>query len=239
MKRAAITIAIVLATLVPAAPAAAARGVAADFAADCNDDGLVTVAGVQKFIGGSATIDRDCIVGLETGATLVLRDVELSGAGNLVAISSPDHTTLKVINSVIKVAGALEWTAGCCAGDQLVPENDGTVIVKNSTMVGDSLQLIASFDWPNGKVVVRNSTLEGTGRFGVQIRASDLSGSDGIVRVVDSAISSGGDVVIATGTDGLTVARRDTLSATGTVTITTGRRGICRSSGHTPPTPCT
>jgi hypothetical protein len=239
MKRVAVLIAVVVASLIPAAPAAAARGVAGDFAADCNDDGIVTVSGVQKYVGGSGTIVGDCIVGLDTGATLVFRDVELSGTGNLVAISSPDHTTLKVIGSVIKVAGALELTAGCCAGDQLVPENDGTVIVKNSTLAGDSLQLIASFDWPSGKVVVRNSTLEGSGRLGVQVRASNLAGSDGVVRVLDSSITSGGDVWIATGTDGLTVARRDTFSAAGAVTISTGTGGSCRSSGHTPPTACT
>lgn len=239
MKRVAVLIAALIASLVPAAPAAAARGTAEDFAKDCNDDGFVRIPGVQKYIGGSGSLDRDCIVVLQPGGTVVFRDVDVSGVGNLVAISSPDRTTVKVLNSTIKVAGALELTAGCCAGDQLVPENDGTVIVKNSTLIGESLQLVASFDWPNGKVVVRNSKLEGTGIQGVQIRASDLVGVDGQVRVVDSSISAGGDVVIRTGTTGLTVARRDTFSSSGRVIITTGRGGICRSSGHTPATPCT
>jgi len=239
MKRVAVLIAVLIASLVPAAPAAAARGTAEDFAKDCNDDGFVRISGVQKYIGGSGSLDRDCIVVLQPGGKVVFRDVEVSGVGNLVAISSPDRTTVKVLNSTIKVAGALELTAGCCAGDLLVPENDGTVIVKNSTLAGDSLQLIASFDWPNGKVVVRNSILAGTGSLGVQIRASDLGGSEGIVRVVDSSIAAGGDVLIRTGKDGLTVARRDTFSAAGSVIITTGAGGICRSSGHTPATPCT
>lgn len=238
MKRFAILIALLVASIVPAAPAAAALGTAADFAADCNDDGFVRIARAQRYIGGSGEVERDCIIVLQPGGRLVFREVKISGTGNIVAISSPDRTTIKVVDSTIKVAGALELTAGCCAGDQLVPENDGTVIVRNSTLAGESLQLIASFDWPNGRVVVRNSILEGSGPFGVQIRASDAVGTNGEVRVADSSIMAGGDLWIRTGTDGLTIARRNTLRVAGTTVITTGPGGTCRSSANAPPNPC-
>ena len=239
MKRLVLLLALLSLSTLSVAPAGAAVGAAADFAADCNAGGVVTIAGVQKYVGGSAVLSGDCVVALRPGARLVFRNVELSGAGNLVAISSPDHTTIKVIDSTIKVNGFLELTAGCCAGDGDVPENDGTVIVKNSTLVGQSVLLIASFDWPNGTVIVRNSILDGSGSGGVQIRASDLGGSDGLARVVDSEIASGGDLEIRTGSTGLTVARRNQFTAAGAITISTASSGICRSSANVPTVRCT
>lgn len=227
------------AALVLTVPAGATTATAADFAADCADDGRVDITGVRRFAGGSAVVTADCSIVFEAGATLVFRRVDITGTGNIVAISSPERTTLKVLDSTIAAAGALELTTGCCAGDQLVPEYAGRVVVRNSTLSGSSVQLLASFDWERGRVVVDGSTLIGTGPLGVQVRASDLGGTRGIVKVSDSTIVSGGDILIRTGSKGRTDTRRTTFDASGAVEITTGRNGSCRATGHTPPTPCT
>ncbi|MCP4305023.1 MAG: hypothetical protein GY788_09150 [bacterium] len=225
--------------LLAPSPASAAPLTAADFAADCNTDGRLDVSGTQRYVGGSGVIVADCIVVHEAGATLVLRNVDLSAGGNIVAISSLEDATIKVVDSTIVARGALELTAGCCAGDELVPDDNGTVIVKRSTLTAVTIQLMSSFDGLNGRVVVRNSTLDATGALGVQIRASDLSGADGSLRLIDSTITSAGDILVRTGTTGRTVARRNTLNGLGTTTIATGVSGSCVSVGNTPAVACT
>lgn len=222
-----------------AAPAQAAPLDAADFAAQCNSTGLITVTGTQIYRGGSGTITGDCAIALAPGATLVLRNVDLTSAGNLAAVSSREGTTIRVANSSIVAAGALELTAGCCAGDATVPERDGTVVVRRSTLVAESLQLVASFDYPNGRVVVRSSSLTATGTAGIQIRASDLGGSDGIIRLVGSALASAGDVLVRTGSGGRTVVRRNTFSVSGAITVSAGAAGSCVTAANTPPVACT
>ncbi|MGI9624975.1 MAG: hypothetical protein ACR2PK_19265 [Acidimicrobiales bacterium] len=209
-------------------PATAAPQTAADFAADCNADGFVEVSGNQRYVGGSGVLDKPCAVVMEPGAKLVLRRVELTGVG-LVAISSPARTTVKVVDSSITMSGPLELTAGCCAGDSEVPEQKGRVVVRRSDLSGTSVQLIASFDWPKGRVLVTRSTIEATGTLGIQIRASDLAGDKGRVTVRRSSLASAGDLQIETGSNGYTKIRRSSASATGTTLVTTGAGGICQS----------
>lgn len=224
--------------LLAPSPASAAPLTAADFAADCNADGRLDVSGTQRYVGGSGLITVDCIIVHDAGAKLVLRGVDLDAVGNIVAISSLEDATIKVIDSTIRAGGALELTAGCCAGDDLVPDDNGTVIVKRSSLTGMTIQLMSSFDGLNGRVVVRQSTLDATGSLGVQIRASDLAGTDGQIRLIDTTITSAGDILIRTGTDGRTVARRNNLNGLGVTTISTGTGGSCRSVGNTPAVAC-
>lgn len=219
-------------------PATAAPLTAADFAADCNADGRLDVSGRQRYVGGSGTIAADCIIVHEAGATLVLRGVDLTAVGNIVAISSLEDATIKVVDSTITAGGALELTAGCCAGDDLVPDDNGTVIVKRSSLTGVTIQLMSSFDGLSGRVVVRQSTLEATGSLGVQIRASDLGGANGAVRLADSTITSAGDILVRTGSTGRTIARRNTLNSLGVTSISTGVGGSCVSAGNTPAVAC-
>ena len=229
MRRFSVIMAVMVATLLQATAVSAAPGSAGDIAADCNDDGVVTVYGTERYIGGVGTITRDCNVNLTAGAKLVLRNVTLTSTGSLAAISSPPGTTIKVLDSTITAAGSLELTAGCCAGEPF--EVDGTVIVRRSDLSGSSLQILASFGATNGRAVVAESTLTASGAFGVQVR----TGPDGLTRVRDSVISSGGDVWLASAGD--TRARRNTLSAAGTVTIEGGVS--CASIANTPAVPCT
>jgi hypothetical protein len=219
-------------------PASAARQDAADFAADCNDDGVVEVDGRQRYVGGTGVLAGDCSVHLATGARLTLRRVNLSGPGNLVAISSPANTTIRVIKSTIVVDGALELTAGCCSGEGDGSERNGRVVVRRSTLSGKSVQLLASFDDPNGRVVVRRSRLTATGELGIQIRAGDLGGENGRVRVRRSILDSGGPLQIRTGTDGRTAVRRNRASFVGEADVSTGENGRCISRRNKPELPC-
>lgn len=226
-------------TLLAAAPASAGpRQSAGDFAADCNDDGQVTVDGRQVYRGGSGSLDGLCSVVMEPGAALVFRNVAIDGVGGLVAISSPADTTIRVIRSSFAIDGPLELTAGCCAGEGDGSERKGRVVVKRSTLEADSIQLLASFDDPDGRVVVRRSSLTATGELGVQLRASDLAGSDGLVRVHRSEIDSAGDLRISTGASGRTVVRRTTAVSVGEAELSTGEGGRCVVRRSTPDFPC-
>lgn len=226
-------------TLLAAAPATAGpRQSAGDFAADCNDDGQVIVDGRQVYRGGSGSLDGLCSVVMEPGAALVFRNVAIDGVGGLVAISSPADTTIRVIRSTIVIDGPLELTAGCCAGEGDGSERNGRVVVRRSTLEADSIQLVASFDDPDGRVVVRRSSLTATGELGVQLRASDLAGSDGLVRVHRSEIDSAGDLQISTGTSGRTVVRSTTAISVGEAEISTGEGGRCSVRRSTPDFPC-
>lgn len=236
MKRLTIFAALALAAVAPMASAIAAPSDAADFAADCNADGRIDVTGRDRFVGGAGALVGDCSVVLEPGATLVLRELELTGSGNLVAISSPEETTIRVVDSVIDVAGFLELTAGCCAGDEGVPEQDGTVVVKRSTLRAAGILLSASFDWPNGRVLVRSSHLEARSS-GITVGASDVAGTNGTARVVESTLRATHPVAISTGSLGRTIAKVNSFFAP-TVTIETGTGGLCRSVGNTPAVPC-
>ena len=200
MKRLTVFAALALTAVLPAASALAAPSDAADFAADCNADGRIDVAGTDRYVGGAGALVGDCSVVLDPGATLVLREVELTGSGSLVAISSPEETMIRVVDSVIDVAGFLELTAGCCAGDTEVPEQDGTVAVKRSTLRAAGILLSASFDWPNGRVLVRSSHLEARSS-GITVGASDIAGSNGTARVVENRLTAVGPVAISTGSD--------------------------------------
>ena len=260
MRRLFIFIAVVALIAVFVPSASAARLTAADFATDCNTDGVVVVSGTQRYVGGAGDIKGDCSITLEPGAKLVLRNAEITSSGSLVAISSPAETTIRIVRSSITVAGALELTAGCCSGEGDGSEADGKVVVRRSTLAGSSVQLVASFDDPDGKVSVRRSSITATDG-DIQIRASDLAGTDGRVRVKRSQLTAAGDLQISTGQDGRTRVLRSQLTAAGDLQITsgdagrtrvvgneasiegsvevsTGEDGRCRSRRNTPDLPC-
>jgi len=238
-----------------------------DFVLDCGD-GVVNVVGTQRYIGGAAVLAGTCIVVPEPGATLVLRGVTLSGPGDLIATTgttSGADVTLKVVDSDITLGGFVEFAAGAAAGDPGVPEQNGTVIIRNSTVSGAGVLATASFDWPGGRVVIRDSVVTATAG-NLTVAASELVGTDGVVRVANSTLQASGDLTIRTGTDapsgnnGLTRIVKSTLDAGNAtlvdsgpngrtivrataipgspVTITTGAGGFCRTVGLIPPIAC-
>jgi hypothetical protein len=117
-----------------------------------------------------------------------------------------------------------------------VPEQDGTVAVKRSTLRAAGILLSASFDWPDGRVLVRSSDLEAR-RSGITVGASDVAGSDGTVRVVASTLRAVEPVVISTGSLGRTIVKANSFFAP-TVTVESGAGGRCRSVGNTPAVAC-
>ena len=237
MRRLFIFIAVVALIAAFAPSASAARLTAADFAADCNADGVVEVSGTQRYVGGSGAIKGDCTITMEPGSKLVLRNASITSTGSLVAISSPADTKIRIIRSSITVAGALELTAGCCSGEGDGSESDGKVVVRRSHLVAASVQLVASFDDANGKVSVRRSSITATDG-DIQIRASDLAGTEGHVRVKRSQLTAAGDLQIRTGEAGKTRVVRNVAAIEGSVEVSTGEDGHCRSRRNTPELPC-
>ncbi len=238
MKRS-IIVATVTALLVAALPlvASAARVDAAAFAADCNDDSLVTVSGTLQVRGGSGMIATDCVVVIDDGSRLFFRDANLScGVGcSLVVGASGEGSTVKVVRSTINVTGPLLISAGCCSGGEN-PESRGSVKVVDSALTGSSVEVSASVATDGGRVVVRRSKLSATGPFGLSISTF----TDGRTTVVGNTLNSAGDIDVRSGfgTPGNTKARNNEFNASGTVTITaTG--GSCVSTGNTPAVPCT
>lgn len=231
----------VLSALVIGGGSTSAAGTnAAAFAADCNANGTVEVAGVLRVVGGTGVLTRNCIITLDAGEKLVFRGVDLTGTGFVVTTSSPSgaDTTVKVIKSSIDMSGPLQLSPGAVAGGTEVPDADATVVVRRSTLSAASIDLSASLDWARGRVVVVDSNLIVPAGLGtVQISASMGGGTDGVARVVDSTISTAGDVTIQSGDAGRTVVRRSAVSGA-SVTVTTGAGGVCRTVSNTPALIC-
>lgn len=238
MKRLFFSIAVIAMVATGATPAGAAPDTAADFAADCNADGLLQVSGNQRYRGGTGGLVGPCVITMEVGSRLVLRGVTLTGDSSLAILGSLADTTVEVVDSTIEMDGSLELTAGCCAGDSEVPEQNGRVVIRRSVLRGSAIAIVASFDWPDGVVVVSDSTMV-AGAFGITIRASDLAGIDGNVKVRRSTLNSADDLLVRTGTGGTTRVRdNDATGVAGTATVTAGPGGTCRSTGNVPALPC-
>jgi hypothetical protein len=219
-------------------------GTASDFASACTPEegtpyGEVLIEDQVSFAGGDGVISNDCRVVLMPGATFVLRDVSLSGDGNFVVATSPNGgvgSEVQVVDSTISIGGDLELVPGATAGDQQVVDNDATVVVKRSTLNARGIILATSFDWQNGRTVVRDSQLTATDN--IAIEASLAAGSGGVTHVVKSELSAGGDIDVATGADGRTVVLKSTVTAVGSVTVETGIGGSCRTMANTPTITC-
>lgn len=239
-----------------------------DLVKDCSD-GVVRVSGPTRYRGGVGVLDRICIVITESGSSFVLQDLRLTGAGALATttpLAGSSDVTVAVLESEMVLAGPVELKSGGAAGDPGVPEADGVVKVWNSYVSGSTVILLASFDWPNGRITIRDSVVEATTGW-IDVRASDLAGRDGLIkidgtrldassgditvrtgtsvsgddgklRISDSSIAAGGDVVVDSGRDGRTDVRSSSLTGA-TVTITTGPGGTCRTASLAPPIACT
>ena len=242
--------ALLVASLVAVGPASAAPLDAADFAADCNADGVVDVSGTQRYVGGSGTITRYCYVNLTSDATFVLREVQLTGTSIVMGLNTVENTTLKVIDSVITLSdpsttfgGVLELSTG---GEGDDPGANGRIVIRGSKITSDSIFVQTSFDHPDGTVIIKDSTLTTT-LGDIDVRASATSGSDGKVRITRSDLISTGNILVSTGLpshvgpgggqDGLTKVISGFLSAPGTIEIFSGQGGrtVVRDTALTGP----
>lgn len=240
MKRSVMLLALVGGFMIPAAVGQATPPLsAAEFAADCAD-GPVEVSGTQLYVGGTATMDSVCQVVIAADSTLILKNLTLTGRGLVIAASAP-NTTIEVINSSLQFDEFLELTAGCCAGDSEVPENDGTVVIRGSDLKAQAIYINTSFDWPDGQITIRGSRLESTttnAALGVTVRSSDLGGSDGSITVAGSEIISQTYAEIATGVDGRTVVRNNVFDVADVTNVSTGVGGVCIAKHNTPTVTC-
>jgi hypothetical protein len=258
--------------LVSAVPASAAPLDAADFAADCNDDGEVDVSGTQRYIGGSGTISGPCLVNLTSDANFVLREVNLTGTSLVAGLRTVENTTIKVIDSVITLSdpspfglgGVLELSTG---GESDEPGANGRIVIRGSKINAGGIYVQTSFDWPDGTIIIKDSTLA-TSVGDITVRASDLNGTNGKVRISRTDLISATDITVGTGlpafgsgAGGLTkvissflqapsgsidvlsgpsgvTKVRNTALSSPAVTLTTGAGGVCRSTGNTPAVLC-
>lgn len=246
MKRLTILVSLIVAATVPANGASAGPLTAADFAADCAD-GLVEVSGKQRYVGGDESLGGICVVTLAADSTFVLRDLTLSGS-SLVVTGAVPNATVRVVDSTLHFTEFLELTPGAIAGEPPspgdpvgVPENDATVIIRRSDLLAQAILITTSFDWPDGRIVIRDSQLESTTtnpNLGVSVRASDLVGVDGVVKVANSQITSQTFAQMRTGTDGRTVVRNNLFTGSGAIEVTTGAGGTCIATDNVPAVTC-
>lgn len=244
MRRSLVPLALVLliAGVLASAAAAGPPGDAADLAADCNADGALAISGHVAFRGGSGVLSEDCIVTMAPGSTLALRRIELtSGCCSFIVGDAQESTSVRVDDSTIDLAGAVQLAPGCCAGsgEPGRSETDATAVVRGSTIRGQTVEVSASIADSGGRAVVDDSVLEATDpTFGSATVLASLTGSGGSVTLRDSTVTAVSETRIESGADGRTVARADTFAGPATVIIATGAGGTCTSAANTPPVPC-
>lgn len=199
---------------------------AEDFAADCNDDGMVSVNPTPedyvKVTGGSGTIARDCTVTIAEGKKLKIVTATLESTGSAFFIVGENMTGLKVQNSTINMgSGELRFTSG----------DDSEVKVERSTLTGDPIDLGAAQRSPGnkcelevyeGRARVRESILTAVG----EIRIT--TGENCKTEVSNSTLSTGGDIELAAADDGETEVSESTLTAGGDIHISAGEDGQTR-----------
>lgn len=222
---------------------------AGDFAADCNDAGLVNVERDLRVHGGAGTLTRSCVVVLAEGATLTLLDATLiqdpadaTDCCGLVVGDAQRRSRVRVVRSTILLESFVQLSPGCCAGfEPDRSEAEAEVVVLDSLITGTSVEVSASIAHDGGRAVVRRSVLEATDdRFGFPLTVlASLTGTGGQVTVADSVLVSGAGIRLETGNEGRTTALRNTFDAGNGILITTGTAGVCTSSANTPDVPCT
>lgn len=115
----------------------------------CNADGTVEVAGVLRVIGGTGTLTTNFIITLDADEKLVLDEVEITGTVFVVTTTSPSGagTTVRVVDSALRMSEHLQLSPGAVAGDSEVTDSDASVIVRSSMLTASSIDLSASLDW--------------------------------------------------------------------------------------------
>jgi hypothetical protein len=248
-----------------ALPSSAGAGVltADDFAADCNDDGIISLTEDTKYVGGSADIIgvelfpglHGCMVDLdERGVDLVLVRVRLRGKGGAflnIGQASTGRTSIRIRDSRINMhpesepGGFLSIKSGCCGG--FASERNTDVNIDDSTLRATAAELGASIAAPRGDFALRDSLVKATGDDlpgapDIHLRVSEggAIAVDGRLSARRNVFSAPGGFEAATGISGDTsVLNNDFTSVGGGITVTTGAGGTCESLRNTPAVPCT
>jgi hypothetical protein len=230
--------------LLVAAPAGAATRTGADFAADCNDDGLVTLSGGTQIVtGGTANLTRLCYVTSTAPVLLWFHDVTVSGDSTLV-MSPIGNSVIAVTNATFDIGkGDLQFTPGGTRGDPGVGNDDAVSYITGSTLRGASVEVGASVGGALGTVYLVNNTVESTVpmpafplRFGVHV---DTGVSSRIVVGLDHLRSAQGIKIDTFGVGSALVLYNTFDPGIGTSVVHVPAGGSCVSAVNTPGVPCT
>jgi hypothetical protein len=247
--------------LLVAPPAGAAVRSAADLAADCNDDGIVSLTSDTTYVGGVGEITGRvffpgtaavCLIDVDVpGITLKMKNVTLHGVGGTrinIGQSSAADTTISIANSDIEttgfgaLAGELSIKSDCCGG--ISGGSGATVTITNSTLRGSSVELGASLgNADHGRFTLKGSTViadgdEFTSLEDIFVRVSDVGeGADATLQHNTFTAANGFSVKV--GTDGsLSVTNNDFTGVGGTTVVHAGAGSSCAASGNTPAVVC-
>ncbi len=227
--------------LVPGAAGASSHLDAPALAADCNADGAVVLTADQVYRGGTGTLTGLCVVTLAPGVTMVLKGLTLNGTGGFVVGNAQENTRVVVAASTIDLAGPIQISPGCCAGEGEPGRSEayGFAKVVRSLLRGTTVEVSASIASGYGRVVAYRARLVATDPAGtVRVVASASGGPAGKVSVSESKLAGAGEQRVDTGAQGTTRVV-DTRFVRPTSVITTGPGGVCVSRRNTPAVPCT
>ena len=248
--------------LATAGSAGAVARSAADLAADCNDDGVVSITTDTTFVGGTGEITGIvmppgtaapiCLIDVaEPTVTLKMKNVTLHGVDGArinIGQRSAANTTITITNSVIEttgtgpLAGALSIKSDCCSGTS--GGLGATVTITNSSLHGSSVELGASLgNADNGRFTMRGTDVVADGD-------EFASVADIVVLVSDDGV--GGDATLQrntfTAADGflaqvgdhghLSVTNNDFTRVGGSKVVDAGTGTTCTASGNTPAVVC-
>lgn len=235
--------------------AAAAEEISAEKFKERCDDGLIEIAEGTWVVGGHADLNLTCHIVMEPGTYLGFRDTDIYGGYGpgpenfgLVMADAPSNTKIWVIDSTIHMAGNVQLAPGCCFKGPFPgrDESNTSLMVQNSFISGENVELSASWGASGGGVLVRDSFLQATG-FGdggdypFVVAATLSGGSGGSVQLIRNYVNiprPGQSLFAATGTFGRTMANGNIFSTEGTPILTAGANGRCKSINNNPDVPC-
>jgi hypothetical protein len=225
---------------VVAAPAGADVHPVADLEADCNDDGRVHITGNELYTGGgTAVLDRQCVVTMAPDTLLWLDDVSIVSGHVFSVLNTEARSKIFLTRARIDTKDNLQLTAGCCSGDD-VPEDHGVVYVNQSVLSGRSIEIGASGYSTGGYTLIQFSQLTATGDAPFPPRLLVRTGRLAtLVAGANTFTSTNGVSVESSGGSSAVLALYNTFApGVGTSRVTAGPGGSCWSFANTPPVPC-
>jgi hypothetical protein len=248
--------------VVTAAGAGAAVRTAADLAADCNDDGVVSITSDTTYVGGTGEITGAslvpgsapiCMIDVDAPTvTLKMKNVTLHGVDGArinIGQSSAADTTISIGNSVIEttgvgaLAGSLSIKSDCCGG--ISGGLGATVNITSSSLRGSSVELGASLGAAaNGRFTLKGTNIvadgdEFTSLADIVVVASD-AGHGGDVTLQRNTFTAENGFSVEVGSDGrLSVTNNDFTGVGGTTVVHAGSASTCTTTGNTPAVVCT
>ncbi len=228
---------------------------AAEFAADCNDDGVVRIAADLEVRGGSGTLTSDCHVEVGDGVSLALLDVTLAGPYAF-DLRCGVASRLSLANSYLTLAtrigygglgGArlsirdseLSTMAGGAIEISFAGDESGIEVLDSMMMSDGAILIEVSPRADRGRLEVRRATLAvGAGSGSDLSLTASLDGLAGEAVVVESELIGASLIAIETGAQGRTEVRDNIIETPGQIRIAAGDGGDCEATGNDPEMAC-